>query len=715
MAQSLFSPLWYRVAELHPRLRSHVRVQRQKYRDQIWYLLIDGTSGRQHRLNDSAYQFVGRCDGERTVQQVWDSLLGQLGDQAPTQEEVISVMTQLAQSELLQCEITPDIEILFRHSTERTRRRRRAVLNPMAFRVPLYDPSQLLDRLQPYARRLFHPYALALWFLCVSGAGLLALSNWSALQAHAVMALQTPRYLMLAWLCFPFIKALHELGHAVAVRYWGGQVSQTGITLLMLTPAPYVDASAASAFRHRYQRVVVSAAGILVELALASIALFVWLNVQPGWVSDIAFVTVFIGAVSTVLFNANPLVRFDGYYVLSDAIDVPNLAARSRAWWGAFLQRRFGGADELSALAPAAGERKWLAFYAPASWLYRILISFVIVEWIGHLSALLGWVAAVVLLVVVVLNPARKLIVEWLSAATTSSAFRRTRYVAASMACALVLLICVAPFPLITVAQGVVWLPEQSRVRVETDGFVEKFLAKDGSHVERGQILATLSDPVLAVDREKLESRLAGLYAEQYQAMTLDPVQAQDVAENIERTLAELRRIEERISELQVRSPMRGRLVMARQTDLVGTFVKQGTLLGYVLTSNDIKVRTAVEEVNAALVRSETQDIEVRLVENPARRIKAHLVQDNPAVTSTLPSAALGDRFGGPYVTDPDDPDGLQTQQPIALIDVTVPGRALDRAGGRVWVRFHHGKQPLVAQWYRRLSQLFLQHFNPTS
>jgi putative peptide zinc metalloprotease protein len=691
-----------------------VRVQRQRYRDQIWYLLIDSATGRQHRINDTAYQFIGRCNGERSVQQVWDSLLEQLGDNAPTQDEVVQVLTQLAQSELLQCEVTPDVEALFRQGTERRRRRRSAWLNPMAFRVPLYDPSRLLDRLRPCTKALFHRYAFALWLAFMLVSGLTAFSHWTALQSHAITALHTPRYLLLAWLCFPVIKTLHELGHALAVRHWGGQVHQAGITFLLLTPAPYVDASAATAFRHQRQRVIVSAAGILVELTLAAAALFVWLNVQPGTVRDVAFVTLFIGAVSTVLFNANPLVRFDGYYMLCDALDTPNLAMRSRAWWCALLQRRLIGVDHDGALLPAAGERKWLLLYAPASWLYRVLISITIVQWIGQISSLLGWLIGLTLLVAVVIKPVWSLMRDLLNAASRSPFARRARVTVFAVSCGLILLLFVVPLPLVTVAQGVVWLPEQSRVRVGTDGFVVRVLAQDGSRVERGQVLLELSDPELSVAREKLDSRLAGLYAEQYQAMLLDPVQAQDAAESIDRTRAELKRIDERIAQLQLRSQVAGRLVMPHQSDLTGRFVRQGAQLGYVLTSNDISVRAAVAEQDASLVRNDTRRIEVRFAEDLDKQVSARLTRDLPAATDLLPSAALSDRFGGAYVTDPEDKEALRTLQPITLIDITVPGKPLDRAGGRVWVRFDHGAQPLAAQWYRRLSQLLLQHFNPS-
>ena len=144
---------------------------------------------------------------------------------------------------------------------------------------------------------------------------MVTLANWHALAIYTKVYVNTPSYLLIAWIIYPFIKVIHELGHALAVKHWGGEVRETGITLFMLTPAPYVDASAANAFRHKYQRVVVGAIGIMIELLIAVVALWIFFNIQPGLVRDTAFVAAFICGVSSFLFNGNPLVRFDAYYV----------------------------------------------------------------------------------------------------------------------------------------------------------------------------------------------------------------------------------------------------------------------------------------------------------------------------------------------------------------------------------------------------------------
>jgi len=130
------------------------------------------------------------------------------------------------------------------------------------------------------------------------------------------------------------VKALHELGHAYALKHWGGEVHELGLMFLVFLPVPYVDATGSASFGQKWQRALVGAAGIIVELLLSAIALFIWLNAEEGLVRAFAFNVMVIGGVSTVFFNGNPLLRFDGYYILSDLVEIPNLGDRSKRYLG---------------------------------------------------------------------------------------------------------------------------------------------------------------------------------------------------------------------------------------------------------------------------------------------------------------------------------------------------------------------------------------------
>ena len=385
MRRSLFSPLWYRVSGLRPLLHVDVRIECQRHRDQVWYLLDDAVSGRQFRINPAAYAFIGRCDGTRTVQETWDALFDEAPDQAPTQDEVLQLLTQLTQRGLLEAGADQAARV-------QAPNKRRANLNPLAFRVPLGDPWALLTRLDFLRTLVFFRGAFWVWLTAVLVAAGAALLNWNELAAD----LRGTRWLWLSWLLFPLLKSVHELAHALALKHFGGEVHKAGITLFLLTPAPYVDASAASALRARHQRAVVGAAGVMAELAIAALAMLVWLNAAPGLTRDLAFAALFAASVSCLLFNGNPLLRFDAYYVLCDLFELPNLAQRSSAWWGQRLRRLLRIAPAAAALLPARGETKWLIAYAPLALACRVLLGVGIVLWLGEISLLLGAAAALI-------------------------------------------------------------------------------------------------------------------------------------------------------------------------------------------------------------------------------------------------------------------------------------------------------------------------------
>jgi putative peptide zinc metalloprotease protein len=708
--ESLFSELWYRVADTRPHLRPEVHVQRQHVRGERWYLLVNAANTRQFRINHRAYDFLGRCDGSRTVQAIWDDLLEQLRDDAPTQGEVIETLTELERQDLLAHDGPVDARTLVRRRDERAQKKAQRFVNPLALRVPLGDPSAVLARVAAAPMLLFNRVTLALWLAAIVVAALVAAPQWRSMTAHAAEYMGTPRYLALAWLVFPFLKTLHELAHALAVRRWGGEVHEAGFTLFVLVPAPYVDASAASAFPYRYQRFIVGAAGMMVELAVAALALMVWTSVEPGLVRDLAFVTMFIASVSTVMFNGNPLLRFDAYYILCDALDLPNLGTRSKAWWRSVMVRALGAASAADASPSSRGEGKWLFAYAPLSLAAQIAVSCVLILWLGASSTVLAVLAALLLSFLLILKPgASTAAAVWRSAVPESGPLRAGAAALAAVA-AVATLACAVPLPFHTVASGVVWPPEQARVRPGTEGFIVEVRARDGDWVVPGQVLVVLDDPALPAERGRLMSRLEQLNASRYSALQ-SPADARQAEEEIMRAQAELARIGQRIEHLIVRAQAEGTLTMPYQRDLPGTFVRQGMTLAYVLERTAVGIRAAVPEFDAALVRESTRGVEVRFAGGHA--YAAEFVREVPAATFDLPSPALGDRGGGPHATDPADKDGLRAREAIVLVDLKVPQSALERLGGTALVRFDHGAQPLAQRWYRQMRQVFLQHLDP--
>jgi len=700
------SPAWYRVAALQPRLRSHARVHRHEYRGERWYVLTDRLSRRAHRFGPEAYYVIGLLNGARSLQEVWEAAAARFGEAAPTQDELIQLLGQLHAAEVLQCEVTPDVDDLLRRSQLLARRSRLSkLMSPLALKFPLFDPDRLLERLLPWYRPLFGPLGAALWLAVVGWGVVTAASHWDQLSqdlGHRVLA---PENLLLLALVFPLLKALHEFGHACAVRAWGGEVHEMGLMLLVLMPVPYVDASAASAFPQKWRRVVVGCGGMIVEVFVASIALLFWLEMQPGVPRAILFNVMLIAGVSTVLFNANPLLRFDGYYILTDLLEIPNLRTRAQQQLAAFFQKRLFGLEPAPSDA-SLRERAWLAIFAVASFCYRISVTLAIALFVAGQYFVVGVTLALWALVSGFALPVLGLL-SYL-ANNPRLGRQRGRAVAATSASAVALAALVlVPVPSWTNAQGVVAVPEQATVRAATEGFVTRVVAHPGQRVRRGEALIETADPALFARTRVLEAQKSELEA-RFQSENVDKrVRAQMTADQMKSIEAELARSRERLRELTLVSPADGEFALAVAGDLPGRFLKHGEAVAHVVADSGLTVRVAVTQQQVDLVRAATRRVSLRLAEDLAEELPSRIVREVPRASDKLPSPALTQAGGGEAALDPSAANEGKTLATHFEFELELPRRAM--LGGRAYVRFDHPPASLAAQAWRWARQVFLQ------
>ena len=701
---------WNRIAPLRPRLRAHTQIICHHYRGKPWYVLQNRISVQFYRFSSGAYGFIRLMDGVRRIQEIWDEIRAVGETPSITREEIVHLMAQLHAADMLHTDLPANVNELFeRRRQQRRRKWQSRLMRPLAQRFPLLDPERFLSRALPLVRPLFGRTGFLIWLLVATAGLVLGITHWSELMVHWSSRALDPRNLLLLFLLYPVVKGLHELGHAFAAKAWKGEVHEMGIMLLVLMPIPYVDASAANAFVDKGKRIIVGAAGIMVEVFLSALAMFIWLNVQPGLVRDIAFDVMLIGGVSTVLFNGNPLLKFDGYYILADAIEIPNLGPRSTRYLGYLFKRHLFGLREVQSPVTAPGEPRWFVFYGVASLIYRLVISFVIALFVAGQLFVVGVVLALWALSVQILFPVAKHLGFLLFNPTLRGRRIRPVLVSAVLALATIAFVFGVPLPSWTRAEGVIRLPEQSLVRAGTDGFVLRLLQPDGQTVAKGEPLLRLEDPLLSTRVSILEWRLREVEARLAAQLLKDRVKAEIFKEEMAEIQAELDEARARRERLNIRSPADGTLTVPRAKDLPGRFVRQGELLAYVADLSTITARVVVPQTAVDLVRRQTRDVEARLASQPGATIKASISADVPSATRQLPSRVLGTQGGGTIAVDSRDAEGVRAMNPVFQFDIVLPpDTPHGYAGTRVYVRFDHGKEPLARQWYRSLRQLFL-------
>jgi len=711
MTGSLFSDSWYRVAELKPRLRQHVEIQRRHFRGKRWYVLQDHVTGKFHRFSPDAYFVIQLMDGSRTVNEIWMMASQKLdSEHLPTQDDVIQLLSRLHNADVILGGVRPDSdELVQRQQTLRKKKIYSYFINPLGLRFPLLNPEPWLQQMPSLPGILFSLTTACVWLLLVGSALVMALRNWDVLSLNVADHVLSAENMVLLWMVYPVVKFLHEMGHALAVKRWGGEVHEMGIMLMVLVPIPYVDASDAHAFRKKYQRIMVSSAGVAVELFLAALAMWFWVYAEEGVGRAIAYNVMLIAGVSTVLFNFNPLLRFDGYHVLADWLEIPNLGQRSNQYLGYLIKQYIFRAKDIRSPANAAGERFWFVFYSIASFCYRMFILYVIVLFVAGRYFVIGVILAIWAGIMMLIVPAFKVIKATWTDPRLEEHMGQGMSICVGMLLAVLLMLALIPVSSSTLAEGVVWVPEQMWVRAGSDGFVSRVIAKENSIVHSGDILIQCEAPELHAKRKVIIARLAELRVRYTAAIKEDRVQARLLQEEIDQAEAEYFYLSDRIEALTIRSPGKGLFQIKEPENLIGRFVRRGEMLAYVVRPDEVHIRAVVMQEDIKQVRKKTVQVQVRLSEQFANVFNTSLLREVPAAIHILPSMAFAVEGGGNIALDPQSRDKLQAFKSLFQFDIALPRHyKASMMGSRVYVRFVYADEALLWQWYRQMRQTFL-------
>jgi len=720
-----FSESWYRVAELKPRLRSLVQSYRQRYRGRTWHVLRDSANNKFFRLDEASYHFVGLLDSRRTVADAWKICCEQLGDSAPTQGEAIQLLGQLYQSNLLEAELPADAQGMFERFSKRRRKEVGGYfMNVLFSRIPLIDPDHFLDRWVKVFGWCFGPVGITLWSMLL-GVGLWSIAGRTGDLWDQKSGILDPSNLPLLYVCMILIKAIHELGHGFACKHFGkqshsvGEVHTMGIMFIVFMPLPYVDASSAWALRNKWHRAFIGAAGMYVEVAIGAAAAIIWANSVPGTLTHaLAYNLIFIAGVTTILFNANPLIKFDGYYILSDLLEAPNLAQRSKDYLYFLVKKLVYGVRRPRDPSHTPGERFWLAIYAVSASIYRVFISVSIVLFVVDTLKYMGILLALSGVVGWVIVPMGK----WVHYLFVSPELYRVRP-RAQLATVVFFALLIGtlgfiPMPYHSRGEGVVEPGRIEMVFAGADGFIDTVLTSGTAVKVNGPDLVRSTNHELQIERRRLLAQM-GLHEAYYrQARSDEPAQAQVVLGKIEAINEQLVRVDDQLQSLLISPPFDGVWVSQNADRLRGTYTKQGEPIGQIADTRELVVRVTTDQyVGPQVMRYSGVDstVQMRVRGRPEVLVEGQVVKVLQAARRELPSAALGYAGGGTLAVDTQDEQGTRAEKPFFEVQIkpTVqPGGAASlHAGQRVVVRFTLPGTPLLKQWWLTIRQVIQQRF----
>jgi len=698
---------WDSLKRCKPSLSPNIEFESRNVRGENWLILRNSVSGEHLRLNASASAVLALIDGNTCLETLCE--MTELHGLTP--EQIGAMLGPLCACGLLSLGAAHEQDrLLSQHRKHKRMNRQGRFSNPLAIKIPLHNPDNWLGIM---VARL--PWLFSRWFLVVSLSAITvaivaALVNDSIIFAEFSRVASSPPHWWLYALLYPALKAVHELAHAVVIKHFGGAVHETGITFLVLMPIPYVDASDAWMFPDRYKRVLVGAAGMLAECTLASIGLIVFLSVQPGFIREVGFAVFVMGSFSTLVFNANPLLKFDGYYILQDYLDIPNLSARSQKFCFYLVKKYVYRIKGAVTPVSADGESKWLLTYGLLAGCYRCVITVIIAVFLASQFLILGVALATFAMFQLLVNPALKLYSYLRLSPELTDIRSRSIVVTLGIAGVITLFVTLIPMPSSTRTEGVVWVPNQAEVYAAADGVVEQLMVEPGAQVIAGQELIRLQAPELRTAKLVVEAELEEARIQYRNLQQQDTVKAQGMVPDIQSLELELANLARRAARLNITAANNGQFVIDEHAAVVGKHVSQGELLAYVVNKKDLVVKAVLTQQRIERLQAGVERVNVRLADQFNQALAANLTRQTPAALNTLPSPALAyDGHGGIAVASDTD-DQLRTLERVFHIELTLPETiAIAGIGGRAYVTLHHHPESLGRRWWRSTRQLLLK------
>jgi putative peptide zinc metalloprotease protein len=469
----------------------------------------DPVARRYWRLSEEETFLLQSLDGAVSARELCDRFGRRFAPRRLTAERLTVFLARLHEQGLVVVHRPGQAEVI--HERQRQWRRGaplRALEQLLAWRFRGIDPDRWLARVAPRLSFIFTSWTAGLFALLLVSAIALVVTHWTRLDRELAtfQGSFSAEQALLVLATVGLVKVLHELAHAIACKTFGGECHEIGVMLLVGMPSLYCDVSDAWMLSDKWRRILTSAAGILVELAIAAVAAWLWWYTHPGLVHSLALYALVVCSLNTLLLNGNPLLQYDGYYVLSDLTDTPNLRAQGRVAALGFLARIFLG----KRLTADDGQRRgtWLVAYGFTSAIYRALVVLGIAWFLHGLlepygAQLFSWMIGGLMLIGLVSRPTQELVrflrrPGWERDIPWRVASWRTGLL--GMLCSCLMLV---PLPASVVAPVVLEPRGMRPVYVEVAGRLAWAIAP-GSRVERGDVLARLENLPLARELEQL-------------------------------------------------------------------------------------------------------------------------------------------------------------------------------------------------------------------
>lgn len=634
-------------------VRDDLEVTRQLFRGEPSYIIRDPVTFQSQRLSPEDYTVFASIEPSQKLGDVFAALVQKKQADVGHEEDFYRFVMSLHRIGFLQLPISSDKMLYRRHQMKVRARNRERLMSILFLKIPLVNPDAFLTRTINLVKWIFTPHFFALWSAMMLAAGFIVVKRWGEIT-EPIQGLLATQNLVLMWVTLIGLKIFHEFGHAYCCKHFGGHVPEMGAFMILFTPCAYVDATASWGFNHKRHRVYVCLAGIYFECIIACLAIFVWAFSAPGLVKSAAYNVIFLATVVTVLFNINPLMRYDGYYVLSDMVEIPNLRARSTNYVIAILKRVVFGVP-IGQAVRSFSERAILFSYGVCASIYKVTLMLAISAVIASKVFLGGVALAVVYVGSTVFKTLCKLTEYLWQAEETAHARLRAITISAVTLLLLPLALFFVPVPASVVAGAVVIAERESVAHVREPGFVRELWLENGQQVVAGAPLVALENHVYDEQVANAESMVAAAETRIDAFRVTQPAFVEQESAQLRLSRRELEMARTSRAELVVHAPFDGRVVECLEPEANGRFLTAGTPVATII-AGPYQVVAILNEQQMASVRPEVGDVvSFRSVAFPGLTIEGHIRRVFPAGSRKVDMESLTHLAGGSIAVDPTD------------------------------------------------------------
>lgn len=708
-----YSEYWYKISQLKVSILPISDIKKQVFRDKVYYIIHDPYNNSFFKISKDTYFFLVSLNTTHTIEYYWEKSLNSSAEKTPSQAEILELLIQLHKYNLLYFKNSPQSENIFNRIKKRESQEiKKKIFSFLFFKIPLWNPEPFLIKIEKIIFLIFSLKFFIIWLFTILLGLKLFIENYKNFN-FSLEGLISPNNILILYVSIMFLKLFHELAHAMMTKRFGGEVHKLGIVFIVFLPLPFVDASSSWGFKNKWHRVLVSAAGIITDLFFAALSCMIWLYTDDGIVHSVAYNIMIIASISSLLFNGNPLLKFDAYYMLSDYLEIPNLLSKSKQIWLNFFERFIFNIDSKFYISEKRKENFILLSYGLLSIVYKLFISMIIILYVLDINIILGFIVACISIYLWILRPLY-LYIRFLFISQKIKSYRFQKIVFNFILFFIITSIfTLVPFADSLKVSGILQSDDYENIHIQNYSILKNIHVRNGEKVKKGDLLFSFTNKELIYDLKLLYAKKDEINAYLLDARSNNISDLKSIKERINLIEHNIDFLEEKIQTLNVYAKANGKIYLHESINKkLNNWVIKNEKLAVLIKSNKAIFRAIIPQKSTLeLFEKKTLFGKIKLKSNMTNEYESFRINIIPYDKKILPHAALAWEAGGDIKAISNKDGGLKTDESFYELRVILKNKHLGYFNRFGYLKIDLKEKTLLEKTVRFFKQLLQRRF----